>query len=242
MRSMRSRGCGALLGLLAAALIGSPLAARGATSFTSEPLFLEALETASPAELDRFSVLDFDDLSADTLLPSGTVLDGVELVYAIPGQEAQVRAEFDTPSPPNYVGLDSLDGAFVSGDSLTLRFDAPVHAVGLLVTSETGSIQPMDFELRTETGSVARNGAVPERTLSDGEAFFIGLIDSDGFGQITLESFDPRGAGLFVYNLDDVTVAALPEPDAGLLLVGVIVVGAARRRFRPSEHGKRESR
>jgi hypothetical protein len=190
-----------------------------ALTFTQESEFRFALEAlAAAGEISEVKTLDFEDWPTDWLLPSGTNLDGVSLTYTIGARQLQVRSELGTTSPVRYLGLDTPDGALVSGDSVTLSFDGTVHALGLFVMGETQTFAAGDFELRTNAGGLVRNVATPDRPLDDGEAFFLGIIDGAGFGQAELESFDAGGSGLFVYDVDDVTTA-VPEPAGALPLV-----------------------
>ena len=139
-----------------------------------------------------------------------------------------------TSGGTNALGLDVLDEAFLSGDSFIMTFDQTIHALGLFVIGSPGDVLAGDFALSTGAGSVF-NVDTPDRTVADGgEAFFLGLVATDaslGFTSAMLESFDPQGVGLFVFNVDDITTALVPEPGTLVLLgTGLGVVFWWRRR------------
>jgi len=197
--------------------------------FTSEADFLAAIF------VDR-RTLDFESLPANTLLPSGSTIDGITLTYSIGGLTMKVTDAFaqTTSGGTNALGLDVLDEAFLSGDSFIMTFDQTIHALGLFVIGSPGDVLAGDFALSTGAGSVF-NVDTPDRTVADGgEAFFLGLVATDaslGFTSAMLESFDPQGVGLFVFNVDDITTALVPEPGTLVLLgTGLGVVFWWRRR------------
>lgn len=211
--------------LLALALVAGVLPAadgRAQTplTFTDEAEFRFALDVLVAISGFAETPRDFEGLAAGATLPNGTDLDGLSLVYSLAGLEAQVRADFETTSPTRYLGLDTPDGAFVSGDSLAFVSGEAIHALGLFVEGETATFRPGDFELRTDAGVRVTSTDAASRVLADGEAIFLGVIDPRGFRRADLESFDARGTGLFVFDVDDVTTA-VPEPGSALAALGL---------------------
>ena len=182
--------------------------------FTDRTNFLAAI--AGLAD----ETLDFEAMAPGTSLPSGSAVGGITLTYTIAGLDLAVRDDYGTTSGSHYLGLDTFDGVFVSGDAFDMTFGGPIQAVGLSVIGIPGSILAVDFELHTGSGGFVFNSGAPDVLLADGDAFFLGLVDSAGFNTARLASFDPTGTGIFVFNVDDITTAApsVPEPGTALLL------------------------
>lgn len=198
------------------------------TTYTSESAFLAALSGGQDIR-----TLDFEAQNSGDQFASGTGDDGVIFNYMIPGFTMEVANFFTTTSPNNYLGLDGGE-LFLSGDAFTMTFDGrAVNAIGLYVIGE--DIFGGDFELSTNTGGSVFNADIPDQTLVDGEAFFLGIIDPDVlFASATLTSFVPMEEGSFVFNVDDITTALVPVPGA-LVLFGsglFSLLLSARRRFR----------
>jgi len=193
-------------------------------------------ELAALGYVDQQTV-NFESRPAGTTIPSGGAVGGVTFTYSISSEQIAVHDNFSTTSPFNYIGLDNSDGAFVFGDSFTMTFDRVIHAVGLYVIAEPATILAGDFILQTDAGNAA-NSAGRDQVLSDGEAFFIGLIATDfslGFSDATLAAAFMPGAGEdFLFNVDDITSAVNPVPLPGALTLlgsGLMVFFAIRRKY-----------
>jgi len=137
-----------------------------------------------------------------------------------------------TTSGTNYLGLDNPDTAFYLGDSFTIDFGRVVNAAGLYVI--TGSdAQAGDLELSAAGGSVL-NSATPDVLVSDGKAFYLGLVESDpglGFSSVTIHGV-PSGGAFLAFSADDITsaaVSAVPEPETYALMLAGLGLLALRR-------------
>ena len=190
---------------------------------------------AASAGLGSVQTVDFDSVAAGTLFASGTGTGGLTFTYAIPGYSMEVSNTFGTTSGSNYLGLDNPDTAFYLGDSFTINFNRTVHSVGLyLVTG--GDTQAGDLELSTSAGSVL-NSATADVLVSDGQAFYLGLVESDpglGFTSATVRGLVSPGA-FVAFTVDDITsaVSGVPEPGTwGLMLLGLGALAAQSRRKR----------
>ena len=220
------------LGSIWACLFFVSGAAQGAVStFTSKAAFDAAI--GGLAAVQR---VDFDAVPSGTTFLSGAGTGGLTFTYSIAGPSTlQVSSTFGTTSGSNYLGLDNPDTAFYLGDSVTINFNRTVNAVGLYVIAGSDA-QAGDVQLSIANGSVF-NAAVADTLVSDGQAFYIGLIESDvdlGFTSATLTGTDIPGAFL-AFTVDDITsaVSAVPEPESWLLLLtglGAVFARARRRR------------
>ena len=221
------------LGALAL-VIGSVLvtgtAQAALSSFNSKAAFDAAVASLSAAQ-----TVDFDSTLAGTTFASGTGTGGLSFTYSIVGPSTlQVSDTFGTTSGSNYLGLDNPDTAFYLGDSFTINFNRTVHAVGLYLVAGRDA-QAGDMELQVAGGSVFNSGSA-DRTLSDGQAYYLGLVESDagaGFTSATVRGIVSQNAFL-AFTADDITsaVSAVPEPASwGLMLVGLgALCGLARSR------------
>jgi len=179
------------------------------TTYTSQANYLTALGGATVI------TQNFDGLTSGDIIADGDTLDNATYSYAISGGfEILVDNSFDTTSPNNYLGTTD-GGAFFSGDSFTITFAQTLHAIGLYVISDAQILNEY-FTITTSSGQIANNSEVPDITLSDGGAFYIGLIEDDfnlGFNSITFSSSDEN----YLFNIDDITVSevsAVPLPAA----------------------------
>jgi len=209
-------------------LVGPALAAT--TAFTSKTAFDAAI-----AGMTAPQTVDFESSSAGDTFASGTGTGGLSFVYTIAGPSTlQVASTFGTTSGLNYLGLDNPDTAFYLGDSVTIEFNRTVHAVGLYIVAGS-DIQAGDVTLTIATGSVA-NSAIADTPVSDGQAFYLGLVDSTaGFTSATLSGTLTPNAFL-AFTVDDITSAAVgvvPEPASwGLMLAGLAALPWLARRRR----------
>ena len=226
MRLVRCLRLLALAGCLAATLPAQ--AALG--SFTSRAAFDAAIAGLAA------TTVDFEGVAAGTSFASGSGTGGLVFSYAIAGPSTlQVADTFGTTSGTNYLGLDNPDTAFYLGDSVTIDFGRPVQAVGLYVVAG-GDVQAGDIELAVASGSLV-NSAMADRLVSDGQAFWLGLVESDptlSFSSATLRGV-PAGGALLAFTVDDITsaAAAVPEPGStALMLAGLAVLAGTLRRRR----------
>ncbi len=213
----RARAIGSVLGLLAAGLLSTPAGATPVT-FTNQAAFTASLP--GPA-----TTLDFDGLSAGTLIPSGTTLDGITFDYDFGGVSMKVTDVFDTTSPPNFLGTDDAD-VFQDGDDFDLLF-APVQAIGLyFITADDLLDGDIGLSAAGVTASLVASDV--QQVLGDGSSvYFLGIIDD--MGSFTSASVDTVGGGFFLYNVDDI-VTAVPEPGTCLLVsAGLAWLGMRRR-------------
>jgi hypothetical protein len=194
------------------------------TTYVSRTAFLFDLAALNFVDVQT---LNFDSQAVGDIIAGGDSLEGVTFNYSILGNQIKIDNFFDTTSPENYIGLNNPEGAFIYGDSFTMTFNRTIHAVGLYVIAETEAVLADDFELSTTAGS-ALNSGTRDVLLSDGEAFFIGLIETDfnlGFSSATFAgTLDPASVN-YVFNVDDITSAVNPVPlPAALILLGTGVV------------------
>lgn len=198
--------------------------------FTDSAAFLAAL--SGPV-----SVVDFDDVDAETPIAEGVPFAGITFTTNLATPGLVVSDHFDTTSPLNYLGVDDgFSNEFQSGHELTFTFSRPVSAFGLFVIGSPGDVLPADLQL-VAAGASVFNVGTPERTLFDGgDVFFLGIIDPTGFATAQLLSFGDPDDPFFAFNVDDLTTAAVPEP-ASLSLLGLgLLVLARRRAGRPGPH------
>ena len=170
------------------------------------------------------TTIDFDSLSAGEIV---TVLEGVTF-SSNTGLDLVVSDQFDTTSGANYLGVD--DGGFevlFPGDIVTLDFATPVTS--LTVHFISSPLTPGSaFEISTLVGSAA-SGATPDIILGDGgEVFPVNFTSVEAFASAELLS---PGAGLYSYNIDDISFTVVPLPTAMWLFAsGLMVLGHSFRR------------
>lgn len=187
------------------------------TAYFAQDSFLNALSNVVTH--------DFDSTTAGTLISSGDTLNGATFSYSLIGSgSASILVDnvFGTTSATNYLGTDDGSGAFVGGDSFTITFDQTIYAIGLYIIS-ADLIFPGDFTITTNGGQSVSSVATSDVTLVDGEAYFLGLIESDlslGFDSITLTS---TVAG-YLFNVDDISIAPVPLPAAFWLFGGALAL------------------
>ncbi|MCG8648517.1 MAG: hypothetical protein MI861_01715, partial [Pirellulales bacterium] len=122
--------------------------------------------------------LDFDTLTAGDLIADGGTVQGITFSYpnlAGFGVSLEVRDDFDTTSPPNYLGTDD-GGLFQGGDAFSLDFAAS-NAIGLtFLTSDVLMFD--DLQLTAGGTTVGLDPTAIQQTLPDGtNTYFLGIID-----------------------------------------------------------------
>jgi hypothetical protein len=219
------------LATLTGCLWGAGSAHAALVTFTSGAAFGAALSGMSDVQ-----TVDFESEAPGTSFATGTGTGGLSFVYSIAGPSTlQVSNTFGTTSGSNYLGLDNPDTAFYLGDSFTIHFNRTVHAVGLYVIAGRDA-QSGDIQLSVAGGSVS-NSALADVLVSDGQAFYLGLAESDpalGFSSATLSGVLTPNAFL-AFTADDITsaVRVVPEPGSfGLVLVSAVALSALARRRR----------
>jgi hypothetical protein len=175
-------------------------------AYTDQPTFNAALPGASIA-------LDFDSAAADSLIPSGSALDGITFSYALDGVQLKVSTTsggYSTTSGSQFLGTDDAD-ILQDGDTITLTF-APVSAIGLYVISND-TMENNDVTLSAGGATVDLLETAPQGgPLGDGSAvYFLGVIDEQAtFSTATLST---AGNGEFLFNTDDIVTAQAPDDD-----------------------------
>ena len=216
----------------AAVILGASASEAALTTYTTKAGFDTAIAGLSS------QTVDFESIAAGTLFPTGTGTGGLTFVYSIAGPSTlQVSDTFGTTSGTRYLGLDNPDTAFYLGDSFTINFGVSVNAVGLYVI--TGSdAQAGDMRLSVSSGSVS-NSAAPDVLVSDGRAFYLGLVESDpalGFTSAVVSGVLSTPNAFLAFSVDDITTgtaSTVPEPGSlGLMLTGLSVVCALARYLR----------
>ena len=195
---------------------------------------------AAIAGFSAAQTVNFDSVAAGTTYASGTGTGGLTFTYSIAGPSTlQVSDSFGTTSGSNYLGLDNPDTAFYLGDSFTIEFNRTVHSIGLYLIAGRDA-QAGDMQLSVAGGSVF-NSASPDMLVSDGQAFYLGLVESDinlGFTSATVQmTFTPNA--FLAITADDITsavrgeVTTVPEPGTlGLMLAAIGMLALRRRRVR----------
>ncbi len=179
----------------------------GFTAYTDESAFQAAI-----AGWDS-EVLDFDSMTSGTTIADGGTIDGITFTYDFGGVNMMVSHAWDTTSPPNFLGTNDGD-IFQDGDDFSLSFE-PVNAIGMYFTS-IDEMWDDDITLTVDTFSVGLDAAT-YLTLADGSmAFFLGIVDAQN--AFTQADITTVGLGEFLYNVDDITTAAVPIPGAFWLL------------------------
>jgi len=180
-------------------------------------------QTAFNAALPGVSTtVDFDNVAADTLIPSGGSVGGITFSYALDGANLKVSSEtsnsYSTTSGGLFLGSDDAD-ILQDGDTITLSFSS-VSAIGLYFLS-SDALENDDISL--SAGGMTANlvaADVQGLPLSDGSSvYFLGIIDETGtFSTATVTT---QGNGKFLFNVDDIVTAQGLDgdgdgvPDAG---------------------------
>jgi hypothetical protein len=137
----------------------------------------------------------------------------------------------DTTSGDNYLSVES-GYRFLAGGDFSLTFNQTWQAIGFYLIA-SNELWADDAVLSARAGSVV-NALSPARTLGDGNfAYFLGLIDPDGFTSASLATYlDPdTGQGVFAFVIDDIQLVSrtqsntsVPTPASlGFLVMGVLM-------------------
>jgi hypothetical protein len=220
------------------AVVAATPAQAAVIPFTSKAAFDAAI-----AGFTSSQTVDFESVAAGTTFPSGTGTGGLTFTYSIDGLLLQVSDTFGTTSGSNYLGLNNPDTAFSLGDSFTINFNQTVNAVGLYAIAGSDA-QAGDIKLSAGGGSVT-NSAIADTTVSDGEAFFLGLVETDltlGFTSAIVEGILPASGNAFLaFTVDDISIAGdlavsqVPEPGIWSLMLAGFGLLAWRRRPRTTQ-------
>jgi hypothetical protein len=206
-------------------LLLSAVAEASPTTYTSAGAFFGAL--SGPPQ-----ILNFDSLSPHTAINTQA---GITFTYTF-GPQLEVRKDFGTTSPSNYLGVGTVDGTFLNGELFIMDFASPVTALGLYIIGAPDANVQGDFSLAVPGIGGLSNGGV-DLFLADGDAYFLGIIDPAGFSQAIViggSASCSQPNCQYVWNVDDITTVAapaVPEPST-LLLVAPGVVGFARMAWR----------
>ena len=230
---MKIRRLGAL------AIVAGWLLVNGSANSTLSSYTSKAAFDAAIAGMSVVQTVDFDSVPSGTTFPTGSGTGGLTFSYSIAGPSTlMVSSTFGTTSGSNYLGLDNPDTAFYLGDSFTIVFDHAVLAVGLYLIAGSDA-QAGDMQLSVVAGSVF-NSAIADALVSDGQAFYLGLVESDpglGFTSATVSGTFIQDAFL-AFTADDITSASnertpVPEPGTwGLMLIGLAALSVRARRRR----------
>jgi len=229
---MKARILGAICACLITPLTG--IAHAAIITYTDQVTFLTALPGSA-------STLDFDSVAAGTLIPSGSAVGGITFSYdfgttsmaVTDGNQFGGGGPFSTTSGSNFLGTDGSD-LLLDDDDFSMSF-ASSNAIGLfLITAETPGFSIFDNDIQLTVGSTTALLDVSnvQQTLSDGSlVFFLGLID-DSASFTTASLSTPNSSGAFLYNIDDITLAAVPVPAAfwlfGSGMMGLLALGRRR--------------
>jgi PEP-CTERM motif len=220
MRRFRKRffsTCGAWL-LFAGTSYAVPMA------FTDHAAF----QAAAPGAL---STLDFDALSAGTIISSGGTVGGITFTYDFGGVQMMVSDVFSTTSPSNFLGTDDAD-IFQDGDDFGLSF-APTNALGMFFLSADFLFDgDISFLAGGVTASLEESAV--EQILPDGShAYFLGVVDTaTAFTSAAIVANGGPGGPFFFYNVDDISIGVPQIPEPGtlfLLCTGVVGLAAYTR-------------
>lgn len=202
-----------LAGAIAIAAAGLTTDARAAT-FTDLASFTAAISGATSG-----SAVNFDAATAGDLIADGGSLDGI--TFSSPsvtgaGFSLEVRNDFNTTSPDNYLGTND-GGVLQDGDDLNLGFGAS-NAIGLFfITADVTQLIGDDVQLSAGGMTVGLDLAQAAVDLADGGfAYFLGIVDAGGSfssASVTTSHDDlQNGNGFFLWNADDITLATVPAP------------------------------
>ena len=228
----------------AAPLIGRRLLARAAGAAAGALLLLSTAHAVpqafnDPASFNSFvaslggssQLLDFDSVPTGTVIPSGTAIGGTTFTYSLGDVSLQVINAFATTTDGNSLGTDDA-WSLQAGDGFSLAFNGPANAVGMyfIVSPESDDLVLGDILIRANGFDAELSGGAPLYSLDDGgKVYFLGLGDSSK-AFLTASILTNQACGCFLYNVDDITTAAVPEPSTlWLLAAGMAGLGLLRR-------------
>ncbi|MDZ4850612.1 MAG: PEP-CTERM sorting domain-containing protein [Pirellulaceae bacterium] len=139
-----------------------------------------------------------------------------------------------TPSGTNFLGFDDpIVSDFTGGDTFDLVLPAGTRAVKLTMSSPTDlSIVPSFGRLSVTSGinTTSADTVAANAQLISGatNGYFLGIVDTTSAFTGATVSFSGQG----IFRVDDVGVAAVPEPSSLGLAAVAGLVGFARRRRR----------
>ena len=192
------------------------------TAYTSQSAFLSALPGSA-----LLSGTDFESCTPGEIISDGNSIDGITFNFSFGGPEMKISDAYTTTSGSNFLGTTDFD-VFVSGDGFSLGF-GPQNAIGMhFITADN----LVDNDISLDFGGITANleSLAIEDTLTDGsKVYFLGIINTDAM--FTTATVNSNGNALFFYNVDDIQLAAIPEP-ASAALVTLCAVGLAMKRRR----------
>lgn len=174
--------------------------------YTDQAAFSSALPVAS-------TIANFDGTTADTLVPSGTAIDGITFAYDFGGISLKVAttatAGYSTTSGAHFLGTDDAD-ILQDGDDILLSFPSS-SAIGLYIISNDELLEN-DVTLAAGGASASIVAADVQATLADGSnVYFLGIVDAAA--AFTSASLTTPGNGEFLFNIDDVVIAYVTDTD-----------------------------
>jgi hypothetical protein len=210
MGYMRSVAVGFIL------LAASTGANAAVITYTNSTSFFNALGS------NPFFTETYEGLPVNSTIADGTTINGITYTTFPAGTDGRIDNLY------NRIGNQSLAlqrGAdatafFLSGDSMTVNFASFENAVGIFFNANPSPVGSLTIS--TSEGVAGSGAAYDFSTL-----YFVGLISDTPFSSATIGG----GANASVFNLDNLTVAAIPEP-VTLSVFGVGLAGAAALRRR----------
>lgn len=226
------------------------LAAHCTSSFAT-PMFFNSRTLFDSAVADQIGSdvrsIDFEGIDVGQALPvgsqlqtsGGSAISSVTLEYVIGDGSGgtvpspmKVTDLFDTTSGQNYLGIDDPGNfdQFVAGQIFNLLLGGPFNALGMyFITGDP--LLPGDIMLQTDVGTATTNG-IADSILGDGSlVYFLGVVSPDlTFGRGFVR-FGEGADGAFLYNVDDIVIAKVPEPGTAFLVVLGLLILSHRRVF-----------
>jgi len=224
------------LPLLLPALVAfqAPESGAALTIYTGRAAFL------TDAASLGIQTLDFEALPAGTTIADPTAVGGITFSgFGTP--LLIVDDDFEATSGVNYLGMDNAGtfNQFSYADGFDMGF-ASGNAIGLnIITAEVPGLTLFDDDIRIDVPGIGVASidadTVDAMTPGGDRIYFIGLIDTVN----TFATAQLRGSGgLGFYNVDDITVAVIPEPSVSLAMAAFAPVLLAACWWRRSSKRK----